>query len=179
MSTVACTYSEVAIVFRAVQHVFAHTLIERRFVRRSMEPPTRCILCQFSHLGNPLHFFYCLASVVLLPKAGSWRHQSGTLQYNLHQNRSAPPRMARLFFAAHSQMLSHLLGTHLHSRIALHSNQAQSTSPRMRTQKLDCMANEDAFVPFLPPASTTMLQMVMRSSIVMASTTGPVNSMAL
>ena len=31
--------------------------------------------------------------------------------------------------------------------------------------------------PFLPPASTTMLQMVMRSSMVIASTTGPTNSM--
>ena len=31
--------------------------------------------------------------------------------------------------------------------------------------------------PFLPPASTTMLHSVMRSSMVMASTTGPTNSM--
>ena len=33
--------------------------------------------------------------------------------------------------------------------------------------------------PFLPPASTTILQMVMRSSMLMASIAVPVNSIAL
>ena len=36
-----------------------------------------------------------------------------------------------------------------------------------------------AGLPFLPPASTTMLQMVMRSSMVIASMASPQNSMAL
>ena len=36
-----------------------------------------------------------------------------------------------------------------------------------------------SILPFFPPASTTMLQIVMRSSMLIASTASPVNSMAL
>lgn len=152
--------------------------------RSQRKTRTQCKHGQSSHAGTLSPASCCRASEGPPRSAQVLIHQTCSWQSSPHHHPRRQLQMARLFAVIHSQTSSDPGGTFLKKE---ETSTRHSLKEQPMTQRKYCRSarplqqlhvHNKRVAPFFPPASTTMLQMVIRSSMFISSIACPVNSIA-